>query len=284
MDEDKKILEQIVNSDIVGEIRKTINAIQRAQMAIAKLVNSDDQDSALKLRIGTVLTSAILSKIIAGKKPKDFTEEDWKEIANTVVDEAVLIDEQTYTENVFLFYADYIDASASLFEANLSEEKVQAIHKLANDLRNQTEALTSETIAEAQYVERCLWISLEAMIKVISATIALKAVPEVAKLIDGASSYALQYGRLVLYRKEQWIINEYLANQKQIDNELGARHEAYTQELEKQARLFQHLIDTAFAEDFAKSLQGSIELARKAGVVENELLHNLDEADEFFMA
>lgn len=276
-------IDHLMKSKLSTSIKKSFDAFEKVQETLYTLVDSKENDTTVKLRIGTVLTFAVINKVLQGKSPNNFTKEDWKEIANLVVDDAVLIDEQTYTENVFLLYADYINASANTITSFITQEKTDSINNLADEIRVKTDSLQNGLITEVEYVETCLWISLEAMIKLISATVGTYTNPEIANLIDGISTYSFEYGRLLLYRKEQAIINEYIENQYILDAKLQARYEEFVNELNKQSEKFTLLVNNAFAKDFREALKGSIELAMESGVKEEEILTSIEKIDDFFL-
>ena len=57
----------------------------------------------------------------------------------------------------------------------------------------------------------------------------------------------------------------------------------YMEELNAQAAEFQSFIDSAFDTDLRGRLRGSVELARAAGVEEDEILKTIEDVDDFFM-
>lgn len=276
-------IEFLMKSELGAAIKKSLDTFEKVQEVLAALANSKDKNIALNLKIGTVLTFAAINKIIQGKAPAEFTKNDWQAILNHVIDEAVLADEQTYTENVFLLYAKYINASASIIETFTSQEKADSIHCLADEIRVKTDSLQSGEITEVEYIESCLWISLEAMIKLLSATAGSSKNAETANLIDGISTYAFEYGRFVLYRREQAIINEYIEKQYVLDSELQTKYDEFLNEVKVQSERFTQLVDHAFAPDFRDSLKGSIELAKAVGVKDDDILDSIERIDDFFL-
>lgn len=236
-------IEQLMNSSVGKEIEKAIATYQKIQETLYALVTADDKEALLNIRM----------------------------------------DDQQCTEFVFLLYANYINVSAESVRTVASEENVNAINTLADELRALTEQLQEGILSETSYIEKCLWISLEAMLKLLSVTVGSVFIPEINHLMQGLTNYAFEYGRLALYQKEQAILEEYIENQQMLDVELRLKYDAFCEELQEQADKFQALVNQAFQPDFRDSLMGSIELARAAGVKENEILSSVEDIEDFFM-
>ena len=185
-----------------------------------------------------------------------------------------------------LFRSRYIDGSANYLEGlNADEKHLEEIRTLALDLQNKTEAFRNDEIGEIAYIEDCMWISLEAMIKLLSAWLGtiMKGLPEYYELLHAVTMFAFEYGRLKLWSKEQELLEEYIEKQYILDEELQAKLDAFNAELAEEADMFNILVDRAFDSDFKEALMGSVILAKAAGVEEDEILSSVDEIDEFFM-
>ena len=219
------------------------------------------------------------------------TNEDWKIIAEKVSQYAIMSDGQQYSVFIFTLYADYIDASADWLTGRSADEAaVKAMHEsgacikeLAASIRYNTEQLQAGALSEVDYIEGCMWISLEAMIKLLSSFFTMKIPKEYADLILAASQLAFEYGRYVLYAKEQAILEKYIRNQYVLDEQLRREYEEYLKEVQFQAEKLQELVEDAFSVDIRQFLEQSAALAREAGVKEEELLQSVDDVDAFFM-
>ena len=138
-------------------------------------------------------------------------------------------------------------------------------------------------MTEADYIEECLWLSLEAMIKLLATSLSMVMGPELAQLTQAAAQLAFEYGRYVLFAREQAILSAYIQNQYILDEELQHQYDEFLRELQENAEQFQGLIDDAFSGKLRDSLMQSAALARAAGVQEEELLTSVDEIDDYFM-
>ena len=107
---------------------------------------------------------------------------------------------------------------------------------------------------------------------------------EAADAAQAAVMLAYEYGRLKLYAKEQALLTEYIENQYQLDADLQEKFNAFKEELSAETEQFETLIDQAFDPNFRNTLIASAELARKAGVKEEEILKSVEDVDGFFLS
>ena len=275
-------IDMLMSPEMNAEIDHAVSIIQKSQEALYSLVN-DDNTKLAGIKAGTVLIVSIINKVSGGKEVKEFTEDDWKEISGTVIENTVLMDEMKYSKMVFLTYADYIDASAVSISRFASEDKVEAIKTLSSEIRAKSEALDRGEIAETAFIEDCMWIALEAMVKLLASTLALCSGKNFGKLPHAVSVFAFEYGRMTLYKQENEILTEYIENQRMLSDELEEKYEQYLESVEKQTKFFNELVEDAFSTDCRTRLRKSAELAKAAGVGESEILKTKEEIDAFFM-
>lgn len=288
----ENLLKDIAKEITISEL-KTLPAGQKLEQVmgtITTLKNSayalaENGDSARMniLRIGSVFQIFLIDQLASGKRLKELTKEDWSKIASQVRQYAILEDGQRYSDFVFSLYADYIDISVETIKPILKREKAASISAISAAIREYTQKLRTGNLTEPAYTEECLWLSLEAMMKLLSASLTIGLNRDYADLVQAASQLAFEYGRCVLYSREQELVNQYVENQYKLDDQLKAEYEAYLAEVQKQADQFQKLVDHAFSADLHETLIQSAELARAAGVKEEELLTSIDDVDDFFM-
>lgn len=280
-------LEYLRSTPIGEDLIRLKSVFEKVQENIYAMAENDDPSRLKQLKIGTILTFAMIGKVLDGKEPKNFTKEDWKDIAEAVSEYAVIMDGKDYSAFVFSLYSRYIDGSANYLETlNADEKHLEEIRELALNLENKTEALKNDEISETAYIEDCMWISLEAMIKLLSAWLGtiMKGLPEYYELVRAASMFAFEYGRLRLWSKEQELLEEYIEKQYILDEELQAKLDAFNAELAKEAGIFNDLVERAFDPDFREALMGSVELAKAAGVDDNEILKSAEDIDDYFLS
>ena len=286
-----KLQEETINKLLDNpEVKKLTAAMKRlefCQKNLYALLDSDDEEKLTLLKIGTVFQIFLVDKLATGKSTSDLTEDDWKDIAAKVSKYAILEEGQTYSEFVFNMYADYIDTSAIVLEGRVREERLKEIKEISKKLRSLSKQMQKKTITEPDYVEECLWLSLEGMMKLLSSLLSSKL--EVlmgdgyGQLTEAVSQLAFEYGRYVLYARENEMLDEYLQYQYELDEQLKNRYTAYMEEVNRQREQFESLIDDAFNPNLRDSLMQSAALARAAGVKEEEILRTMGDIDDFFM-
>ena len=276
-------IEELRNSPAGIKLAKAMETVAAVQRNLCALAESEDSTQLNLLKIGTVFQIFLIDTLASGADPKKMKPEEWGSIASKVSQYAVLEEGQSYSEFVFTLYADYIDLSAKGLSRFISKEALGSIKSISTDIRSKTALLREEAISETAYVDECLWLSLEAMVKLLSSSLTMLIGTEYSQLAQAVSQLAFEYGRYVLYAKEQAILTAYIENQYMLDEQLRQQYDAFQAELTEQAERFNQLIDQAFSSDIRESLMQSADLARAAGVREEEILTSIDDIDAFFM-
>ena len=270
-------------SPLAESLKKDIDSLYKYQEALYVYAGNPDESGLNTLKIGTVLAFSVIGKIIQGKEPKAFDKSDWEDILDNVVDYGIMIDPQRYTEFVFELFAAYIDFSVDINKETVKGKPAKEIKAIADEIRSMTKNLEKGEIKEADYVDRCLWSSFEAMIKLLAIYSTKGFGEEYALFIQAVADFSVQYGRLALYRKELDILRGYIEGQEKLDEQLDAKFSAYLKELQAESNIFDDLIANAFSEDFDKRLRNSVDLAKKAGVSDDIILDSQEKIDSFFM-
>ncbi|MCF0144850.1 MAG: hypothetical protein HUJ79_07155 [Firmicutes bacterium] len=286
---EKMGIDLLMETDLGPEIQKTLEVFEKVQETAYNLVENQNDESRTAIKVGTALVYSMVKKICDGRMPQKFTSDDWKEIALNTADIGINLDEREYTKCVFKTYARYIELSTQIVigidpgNDVETKERAEKILQLSEEIRYKTEQLNNDEITEVTYIEDCLWISLEGMLKLLSAYMGAKSkIPDVAKLIEGLTAFSFEYGRLMLFRQEQQLLTEYLENQKILDEELQKKYEAFLKDLQEQSDAFDALIKDAFESDFRSRIMNSAKLAEAAGVEEG-ILYTIEDTDDFFL-
>lgn len=276
-------LEQLSQTSIGKKLQQATDALQSVQSHYFAFAEKQDELDLLGVKAATIAAFAILRKIGEGKAPACFSQDDWKDVVASVSQYAVLTDDTSYSVSIFGLYERYIHFEAQEMKPFVSPAVIQSINALADDLHLKAQQLQSGHISEVQYTEDCLWISLEAMVKLLASTASFLPNAEVAAFSQAMASFALSYGRLMLYRKEQELVNEFLQSQHQMDETLAEKYDQFLAELNAQSAQFYELIDHAFAPDFREAFLQSILLAKAVGVQQEEILSSQEDVDQFFL-
>ena len=275
-------IDELLSSTWRDQFFHALDVIHRVQESLYRMA-CEDGEGLQQIKFGTILTFATVNKLANGKKLKEFTTEDWEQIAEQVVDKAILLDDQLYSKLVFITYADYIDASAATIEHRVSQGNIDKIRLLSAEIRTKSKAIEDGDIEETEYIDDCLWICLEAMLKLMAAYMECITGPELGQFLQAISMYSFEYGRLMLYSKEQEILSGYIENQRKLDEALEKKYRQYIDELEQHSKEFNRLIRCAFDTDFHEKLLASVALAKATGIDDSELLHTVQDVDDFFV-
>lgn len=276
-------IKTLKDNPAIISLKDDVDTVYKYQKALYVYASNPDEAGLNTLRAGSSLAFAIIGKMISGKDPKDFTKDDWKDILEITADHGVLMDPQKYTEDVFELFAVYIDVSVDINEKYVNGNNAREIKGIAKEIRALTKRLEDGEIREADYVDRCLWSSFEAVIKLLAAYATKGVGSEYAEFLRAVADFSVQYGRLALYQRELELLNGYLEGQARLDEELNAQYKAYKKALQNQTDVFNDLIANAFNESFEQRLKNSVSLARKSGVSEEKILDSQEKIDLFFM-
>lgn len=277
-------LEQLMKTPAGEKLQQALQMIQTMQEHLAALSAKEEAPSVTGAKAATVLTLAVLKKIASGKTPSSFNKEDWEELGHAVSEYAILLDGEQYSIFIFQLYEKYILFSTEMIARLAPPETVKAIMSLADELHSKEILFRNGQLSEVAYTEDCLWISLEAMIKLIASAASMFCGQQAAEFAQALTSCAFEYGRLMLYRKEQELFAQFIESQNRLDEELEKQYAEYLSELEAQSKRFYALIDHAFDPDFRTAFLHSILLAEAAGVKESEILSSTEDIDSFFLS
>ena len=86
-----------------------------------------------------------------------------------------------------------------------------------------------------------------------------------------------------LSAKEQKLIEEYLVEIEDLNEELQDKYKAFLDELTQDMELFMSILDRAFAPDIRMAFSGSVELAKEMGVPADEILDSKEKIASYFM-
>lgn len=269
--------------DIAAEIRTAKEAFQKIQTIASSFDVDESEDRKNAVKVGTVFIFALIGKVTAGKNPKDFSVEDWADLAGTVSDHVVEVDERSYSIFVFRMYADFLNASITSFKVKADDRVTDAVLAVSKEIKDLSNLMENEELSEPDYVDQCLWLSLEGVMKLIAAYAGSRVAGEEAGwLASAVATLAVQYGKLRVYQMRDAKLDEFLAEQESVDVWNAAEERKYKAAVKKEADSFKILIDHAFDPDFREMLQGSAALADAAGADPKKVLRSEKDTDRFF--
>lgn len=276
-------IEQLIKTPHGERLQQAMHIFEKIKNHYFALEEKQGEMEMTGIKVVTILTFSILRKIANGKKPSELDKDDWKDIATDISQYAILTSDQQYSIFIFSLYEQYIRHSMMQIEEHISEETASVINGLVDELHSKAEDFSTGCISEVAYIEDCLWISLEAMIKLLACTATLYLDLHISEFAQALASYAFEYGRLMLYSKELKIVNHFIESQYLLDCELQRKYELYLEDLKKESLQFYILIDNAFTPNFRDAFLHSIILAKTLGVKEEEILSSPKDIDSFFL-
>ena len=276
-------LDQLLNTPVGEKLGQAMETIQVVQNHFYAILEKRGEQELTGGKAATIATFAILRKIAEGKSPSKFEADDWKDIAGAVSKFAILPSDQEYSVFIFTLFERYIRCSAELIKGVVPSKIIDTINALADELHNNAELLRNGIITEVKYTEDCLWAALEAMVKLLASATALMGDKRITDFSQAVASFAFEYGRLMLYRREQEIVNQFIISQYQLDEELEHKYTLFLAELNNQAEQFYLLVENAFVPNFRNAFLQSILLAKAAGARDEDILSCREEIDSFFM-
>ena len=136
----KPLIDELLSSPVGQILEKAMSTIAEVQKHLYALVASEDSPQLKLLEIATVFQLFLVRTLASGKKFSEIGRDGWKNIAEKISKYAILNDESSYSEFVFLSYASYIDGSAKLLSRLTRIQDTDSILELSATIRSNTEA------------------------------------------------------------------------------------------------------------------------------------------------
>ena len=217
---------------------------------------------------------AIKKKRRAGKKLKEFTPDDWKEIAG----ESAIGAGKGGIRGISI----YVLSNYTLTAPAVANTLVTASFGIAE----QAHKLRTGEISEKEFIDNSEMLSLETACSALFSCIGgtLIPIPILGALIGNAvGSMLFSTGKDVLSAREQELIAQYQADQMMLDEELQQQYESCLKQLKESFDRFLSIMTQAFSPDIEQAFVGSIELAKDFGVPDDEILDTKEKVSAYFL-
>lgn len=222
----------------------------------------------------TTFVTSIVKKRISGKKLKDFSQEDWIEIAGES-------GKGTLKGGV---------RGASIYMltnfTKTSPAVASSILTASFGVAEQAHLFRLGKITEVQFIENAEIICLDTAISALSsfAGQVLIPIPVIGTAIGNAvGTMIYKIGKDSLSAKEQAIIEQYLKDVADLDERLKQEYQQFIDDLNSCFADYMELLEAAFDPDVEKALDGSAELAKRMGVPQEEILDDYDKIASYFL-
>lgn len=277
-------INMLLKSQVGEKLDSAIAGIEKIQRYLAAADAKSDEKELNATKAATIAVFAVIKKMQTGKVLSQFYDSDWKDIITDISEYVLLMPDGEYSVFIFRMYERFIRSSAESIRGFASQEAHDTLVGLADELKINGDLYHNDSIDEVKYTEECLWIALEALFKLLAALCLSKIKDDALREFGSAlTDFAFEYGRLMLYRREQEIITAYINAQYELDSKLEQKYASYIEDLKKQTEHFRDLIDNAFAENYRDSFLKSVILAQMTGVENSWILKNSEDIDEFFL-
>ncbi|MFV9423976.1 hypothetical protein [Microbacterium sp. S1037] len=271
-----------------GEYESTLEAEKDALRSTDETLRNDAyQASRPKLKEGakatlvsaavegaTAFVIAVVGKRREGKKLKDFTLDDWTEIAASTGLGAV----SGGVRGLSIY-------SLTNFTAT-SAAVASSIVTAAFGIAEQASKLRRGEIDELEFVEAAELISLEAAVSALSSFVgqALVPVPVLGAVIGNTVGMVMYSGvSSSLSRREAELVTRYLEEQRMLDERLAADYQELVNRLDGCMRDYLAVLERAFSPDVEVALLGSVDLALTLGVEPDDVLDSERKTFRYFL-
>lgn len=221
----------------------------------------------------TAFFVALVEKLRAGKKLREFTGDDWTAIA---------------TETGSGFATGGVRGFSIYTLTNFtatSAAAASAIVTAAFGVAEQANKFRRGEINEQEFIENAELVSLEAAVSALSSFVGQAAIPvPVLGAVIGNTVGMLMYRSVAgaLSKREMELIERYQSEQLALDRKLTEEYESLLDQLDSAMSEYLKILEQAFSPDVEVALAGSITLALELRVASEEILDTPEKAASYF--
>lgn len=223
----------------------------------------------------TAFALAVTEKIRSGKSLRDFTEDDWREIAGksgTGTLKGGIRGASIYALTNFTATPGAVASSLCTASFGIAEQA----HKFR---RNE--------IDEVEFIRSSEIVCLDAAVSALSSAVgqAIIPIPVIGAVIGNTvGTIIYQTAKDGLSSYEQKILDGYAEEQRKLDEALDAQYRSLLEDLRVDMAEYMTLLANAFHPDIQTALEGSVELALSLGLPSEEILDTKEKIDDYFLS
>lgn len=283
----KGYLSELNAKNVIGFLRKQDEDFDKAVNVIEKVISasqniSDTDSKTLSIKAATVCILSLWNKMGKKGSAEKLNDDDWKDIAQSVLDYAVIMDPKTYTKLVFVQYRKSIEFALEKMAENAEEDSAKRLEEIIKQLKENEDKLDKGAMTEVAFVDDDLWLCLEAIFIVLSDRTGIRIKGgKYQELSNVLGAVIFQKIRLGIYEEELQALEDCLNGQKELDEALTKKLNDYIMQLKDELDLFDKTIEEAFSSDFKTAFTGSAKLAAMTGA--EEVLESMDDIDNYFL-
>ena len=223
---------------------------------------------------GSVFVMSVVQKRREGKKLKDFTGDDWNNIAG---DSGFGVMKGGIRGVSIYSLTNFTATSAAV---------ASSIVTAAFGIAEQANRLRRGEIDELEFIEAAELVALEAAVSGLSSLVGQALIPvPVLGAVIGNTVGMVMYSAVSssLSQREAELIARYLEEQRVLDDRLAAEHQELVDRLDASLADYLAVIERAFSPDVQAALQGSVELALAVGVASDDILDSEQKIRTYFL-
>ncbi|MGV0109958.1 hypothetical protein [Arthrobacter sp. CP30] len=223
---------------------------------------------------GTAFVLAVVSKKREGKPLREFTQQDWLDIAGETG--------VSFGKGGIRGSSIYALTNFTVTSAAVASSVVTATFGIAE----QANKLRRGEIDELEFIENAELLSLEAAVSALSSFVGQALIPvPVLGAVIGNTVGTIMYRTVAssLSKRETELIERYVDEQRLLDGQLTAEHQELIHKLDEGMSDYLGLLERAFSPDMQIALLGSAELARQLGVPADEILESKERTRAYFL-
>lgn len=223
---------------------------------------------------GATFLQAVTSKRRRGTKLREFTNDDWLDIAG---------------DTSFSFVKGGVRGASIYSLTNFSATSASVASSIVTasfGVADQANKLRRGEIDELEFLENAELVAMESAAGALSAFLGqtLIPVPILGAVIGNAVGTVMyQTTASSLSRREAALIERYLDEQRMLDEQLAAEHQEIVEKLRASMSEYLGILERAFSPDPKVALLGSVDLARKLGVTSEEILDSDEKVSAYFL-
>ncbi|USI88401.1 hypothetical protein [Rhodococcus pyridinivorans] len=223
---------------------------------------------------GTALVLAVVDKRRKGKQLKEFTVEDWADIAG----EANLGAAKGGVRGASIYMLTNVTATPAAVASSIVTAAF-GVAEQANKLRR-------GEIDELEFIENAELVCLETAVSALSSFVGQALIPvPVLGAVIGNTVGIIMYKAVSssLSTREASLIVQYVDEQRALDEQLAAEYQELIDKLDASMSDYLGVLERAFSPDVEVALLGSVELALELGVASDEVLDSDEKVLAYFL-
>lgn len=223
---------------------------------------------------GATFGLAVVAKKREGKRLREFSQQDWFEIAGET---GLSIGKGGIRGSSVYAVTNFTATSAAV---------ASSIVTAAFGIAEQANKLRRGEIDESEFIENSELLSLESAVSALSSYVGQALIPvPILGAVIGNTIGTIMYRTVAssLSELETELIERYLDEQRDLDEQLSAEHQELIRKLNEGMSEYVGLLERAFSPDVQIAFLGSVELARQLGVPAEDILDSEEKIRAYFL-